>query len=33
MNAGHRHFSRERIKSLRDAKDWPQNPPTSSPKK
>jgi len=33
MNAGHRHFSRERIESLRDAKDWPQNPPTSSPKK
>jgi Fe-S-cluster containining protein len=29
MNAGQRHFSRERIDSLRDAKDWPQNPPTS----
>ena len=29
MNAGERHFSRERIESLRDAKDWPQNPPTS----
>jgi Fe-S-cluster containining protein len=31
MNAGHRHFSREKIESLRDAKDWPQNPPTSAP--
>lgn len=30
MNAGHRHFTRERIESLRDAEDWPQNPPTSA---
>lgn len=30
MNAGHRHFPLERIESLRDAKDWPQNPPTSA---
>lgn len=30
MNAGSRHFSRERIEQLRDSKDWPQNPPTSS---
>jgi uncharacterized protein len=29
MNAGTRHFSRERIESLRDAKDWPDQPPTS----
>ena len=29
MNAGNRHFSREAIESLRDAEDWPQNPPTS----
>ena len=31
MNAGHRHFTREKIEALRDAKDWPQNPPTSAP--
>lgn len=30
MNAGQRHFTRETIEALRDAKDWPQNPPTSS---
>jgi uncharacterized protein len=30
MNAGSRHFSRERIEQLRDSKDWPQSPPTSA---
>src|SRR3954452_20128579 len=30
MNAGERHFTREKIESLRDAEDWPQNPPTSA---
>ena len=30
MNAGSRHFARERIETLRDAKDWPDNPPTSA---
>jgi Fe-S-cluster containining protein len=29
MNRGPRQFSRERIESLRDAKDWPENPPSS----
>ena len=29
MNAGKRVFPREQIESIRDAKDWPQNPPTS----
>ena len=29
MNHGHRHFSREQREVLRDAKDWPENPPTS----
>ena len=33
MNHGHRHFTREQIESLRDAPDWPENPPTSAPKK
>jgi len=33
MNAGHRHFAREKIEALRDAKDWPQNPPTSAPRR
>jgi Fe-S-cluster containining protein len=33
MNAGRRHFTREKIEALRDAKDWPQNPPTSAPKR
>ena len=32
MNHGHRHFTREQIEALRDAKDWPENPPTSAPK-
>lgn len=31
MNAGQRHFTREQIESLRDAPDWPENPPTSAP--
>jgi Fe-S-cluster containining protein len=29
MNSGSRHFTRQQIEALRDAKDWPQNPPTS----
>ncbi len=29
MNRGGRHFSREQIEALRDATDWPENPPTS----
>lgn len=29
MNRGPRHFTREQIESLRDAEDWPENPPTS----
>jgi Fe-S-cluster containining protein len=30
MNHGDRHFTRERIEQIRDAKDWPQSPPTSA---
>jgi Fe-S-cluster containining protein len=33
MNHGNRHFTREQMEALRDAKDWPDNPPTSAPKK
>jgi Fe-S-cluster containining protein len=33
MNHGGRTFTRERIQSIRDAKDWPDNPPTSKPSK
>jgi Fe-S-cluster containining protein len=33
MGRGHRHFAREQIDSLRDAEDWPDNPPTSGGKK
>jgi hypothetical protein len=29
MDRGGREFSREKIESLRDAKDWPDKPPTS----
>lgn len=29
MNAGNRHFTLEQIHALRDAKDWPDRPPTS----
>jgi Fe-S-cluster containining protein len=29
MGKGSRHFSLEKIDSLKDAKDWPENPPTS----
>ena len=29
INHGSRKFTRQRIESLRDATDWPQNPPTS----
>ena len=32
MSNGHRHFTREQIESIRDARDWPQNPPTSTPR-
>lgn len=31
MDEGDRHFPLEKIAQLRDAKDWPANPPTSSP--
>lgn len=30
INAGARTFTREQIEALRDAEDWPANPPTSS---
>lgn len=30
MNRGGRTFSKEQVESLRDAKEWPENPPTSS---
>ena len=33
MNHGRRTFSREEMEALRDADDWPDNPPTSAPKK
>lgn len=33
MNHGRRSFTREQMEALRDAKDWPDNPPTSAPKK
>ncbi len=29
MNEGDRHFTREKIESLRDADEWPENPPSS----
>jgi Fe-S-cluster containining protein len=29
MSNGHRHFTLEQIQTLRDAQDWPENPPTS----
>lgn len=29
MNGGRRTFTREQIEAIRDAKDWPENPPTS----
>ena len=32
MNHGHRHFTRDQIESIRDSRDWPDNPPTSAPK-
>jgi Fe-S-cluster containining protein len=32
MNHGRRGFTREQMESLRDARDWPEDPPTSSPK-
>ena len=33
MNSGDRHFPRETIEALRDADEWPQNPPSSEKKK
>jgi len=32
MGNGHRHFTLEQIQVLRDAQDWPENPPTSGKK-
>jgi Fe-S-cluster containining protein len=32
MGRGSRKFSREQIEALRDARDWPENPPTSARK-
>ena len=32
MGRGSRKFSREQIETLRDARDWPDNPPTSTRK-
>jgi Fe-S-cluster containining protein len=29
MNRGHRTFTREQMETLRDSKDWPDDPPTS----
>jgi Fe-S-cluster containining protein len=31
LGRGSRSFNREQIESLRDATDWPENPPTSKP--
>ena len=33
MNHGRRVFTREQMEALRDATDWPENPPTSAPAK
>ena len=33
MNHGSRTFTAPQIEALRDAKDWPDNPPTSAPKR
>ena len=33
MNHGSRTFTRAQMEALRDAKDWPDNPPTSAPRK
>jgi len=33
MNHGGRRFTRDRIDSIRDAEDWPDNPPTSKASK
>jgi uncharacterized protein len=33
MGAGRRHFTRGQIEALRDARDWPDNPPTSAAEK
>ena len=30
MNHGDRHFDREQIEALRDAEEWPKDPPSSS---
>jgi len=32
MDHGRRTFSREQMEALRDAADWPDDPPTSAPK-
>jgi Fe-S-cluster containining protein len=29
MNHGHRHFTQQQIEALRDARDWPEDPPAS----
>jgi Fe-S-cluster containining protein len=31
MNHGKRHFTREQVDAIRDARSWPENPPTSAP--
>ena len=31
MNHGRRHFDREQVEALRDATEWPADPPTSAP--
>jgi Fe-S-cluster containining protein len=33
MSHGNRTFTRVELEAVRDSKDWPQNPPTSAPKK
>ena len=33
MDRGSRKFTREQIEKYRDAEDWPENPPSSAPKK
>lgn len=33
MNHGKRHFTQDQINAIRDAAAWPENPPTSAPKR
>lgn len=33
INHGKRHFTKEQVESFRDAQQWPENPPTSAPRK